>query len=578
MEQEWEALSKRLDLLEEILREALRRLHRLETHLGLEPLPPAKEAAPVPPKRAPSVAAPPSRATDWEIRAGGQWALWAGVVLVLFAASFGLAYGWRYLGPSGRVLLGMGAGSLFLAGGAWARGRTARWFHEGVTAGGLALLYLSLWAAFTRHHLLDFPSAFVGMGLVVVMGVDLAVAYDAPSLILLATLGGFLTPVLLRSEGVEGGQVLAFWAYVTLLNGGILATSAYKRWRGMNWVVFGAAVVLLAGWFLERYQPQMWKPVFAFLGLNFLLFTGMGMVYPLRYRTPTEVQDWLYLAGVAIAYSVAAGAVYPSMRGGEALALGGLYGGLAMLCALRSPGDRGLYLTTLGLSVAFFTLAFPLLLRGGMFPIAWGAEGAALFFVGSRLGKEEVSTWGLGVWGLAVLAAVGAASAEDPTGLPPLWEKHFVRLLFLTAATAWMAFLPLASAGGWSARSKPFLAAAALLLPLLALSREVFHLLRWLQFPSPEAWRYAAHLGISLVWSLYGATLLGVGIASRQSLARQLALGLLGLATLKVFLWDLSFLTLPFRMVSFGVLGLLLIGVAWLYSRYGERLREWAKG
>jgi uncharacterized membrane protein len=77
---------------------------------------------------------------------------------------------------------------------------------------------------------------------------------------------------------------------------------------------------------------------------------------------------------------------------------------------------------------------------------------------------------------------------------------------------------------------------------------------------------------------LYGAAALLVGIAHRLQAARWLALFLFGLATLKVFLWDLSFLTLPYRMLSFGVLGLLLIGVAWLYSRYGERFRDWAIG
>jgi uncharacterized membrane protein len=47
---------------------------------------------------------------------------------------------------------------------------------------------------------------------------------------------------------------------------------------------------------------------------------------------------------------------------------------------------------------------------------------------------------------------------------------------------------------------------------------------------------------------------------------------------LKVFVVDLSFLTLPYRMLSFGVLGLILLGVAWAYSRFGEQLRRWMAG
>ncbi len=75
-------------------------------------------------------------------------------------------------------------------------------------------------------------------------------------------------------------------------------------------------------------------------------------------------------------------------------------------------------------------------------------------------------------------------------------------------------------------------------------------------------------------WTLYAGAGLWSGIVLRQSLARWLSLGLFGLALLKLFLWDLSFLTLPFRMVSFGALGGILVAVAWLYSQYGEHLRD----
>lgn len=116
------------------------------------------------------------------------------------------------------------------------------------------------------------------------------------------------------------------------------------------------------------------------------------------------------------------------------------------------------------------------------------------------------------------------------------------------------------------------------LLALWLLTLETYNLFRWLQFPSPETWQYAGQLGISVTWAVYAAIVLWAGIVYRHRLARWLSLILFGLALLKVFLVDLGFLTLPFRMFSFLVLGLILIGVAWAYSRYGEQLREWATG
>ena len=118
---------------------------------------------------------------------------------------------------------------------------------------------------------------------------------------------------------------------------------------------------------------------------------------------------------------------------------------------------------------------------------------------------------------------------------------------------------------------------AANVLALWVLTQETYRLFEWWQFPNAQAWRYAAHLGVSLAWTLYAAASLVMGMARRIREARWLALVLFGLAVLKVFLWDLGFLTLPFRMLSFGILGLILITVAWLYSRYGKHLLEWAK-
>jgi uncharacterized membrane protein len=51
-------------------------------------------------------------------------------------------------------------------------------------------------------------------------------------------------------------------------------------------------------------------------------------------------------------------------------------------------------------------------------------------------------------------------------------------------------------------------------------------------------------------------------------------LGLVLGCTLKLFLYDLRNLETPFRILSFIVLGLMLLGVSWVYSRFREQLRR----
>jgi len=57
-------------------------------------------------------------------------------------------------------------------------------------------------------------------------------------------------------------------------------------------------------------------------------------------------------------------------------------------------------------------------------------------------------------------------------------------------------------------------------------------------------------------------------VMRRYRPVRLFALVLLGLTVVKVFLADLGFLDTPYRILSFAGLGVALIGISWLYSRY----------
>ena len=244
-----------------------------------EPTPPKLPTPPQPTEPQPS-SEHLKTAFEWEMLLGGKLALWVGAVLVLLAASFGIAYGWQFIGPVGRVLLGVLAGLTFIAVGEFAKGRAAKWFVEGIVALGLALLYLSIWAAAMRYRIVGVPVAFAGMAVVTTVSVAFSVRHDALSLILLATLGGFLTPVILRAETVGAAQTTNFFAYITLLNAGILATSTYKRWQIMNFVTLFATLMLVGGWALLNYTHEIRWQTFAFATVNFLIFRRLRSRLP----------------------------------------------------------------------------------------------------------------------------------------------------------------------------------------------------------------------------------------------------------------------------------------------------------
>jgi uncharacterized membrane protein len=79
--------------------------------------------------------------------------------------------------------------------------------------------------------------------------------------------------------------------------------------------------------------------------------------------------------------------------------------------------------------------------------------------------------------------------------------------------------------------------------------------------------RLARQLSLSLVWAVYGGALLFIGHARQKKTLRLMALALLAATTVKVFFFDLSELDKFYRIVSFIVLGLVLLAVSFLYQQ-----------
>jgi uncharacterized membrane protein len=84
----------------------------------------------------------------------------------------------------------------------------------------------------------------------------------------------------------------------------------------------------------------------------------------------------------------------------------------------------------------------------------------------------------------------------------------------------------------------------------------------------------AQRLSLSVVWMVYGGAMLAIGFWRGNKLLRIMALSLLGLAILKVFFIDLSSLEKLYRIISFIVLGAILLGVSFLYQRLRQQMAE----
>ena len=80
---------------------------------------------------------------------------------------------------------------------------------------------------------------------------------------------------------------------------------------------------------------------------------------------------------------------------------------------------------------------------------------------------------------------------------------------------------------------------------------------------------------LTVAWGIEGACLLSTGFAFRERILRLAGLALLLVCTAKLFAYDLRHLETPYRIASFIVLGALMIGISWIYSRCRSEIEKY---
>ena len=108
------------------------------------------------------------------------------------------------------------------------------------------------------------------------------------------------------------------------------------------------------------------------------------------------------------------------------------------------------------------------------------------------------------------------------------------------------------------------MAAVALALGYLSLEvRTFFHGEVLTRGPLTQAEQYT----YSVVWLAFGVTLLAAGVRLRSQALRLASAAVVTLTVLKVFLVDMQGLTGLYQALSFIGLGVVLLGIGWLYQR-----------
>jgi uncharacterized membrane protein len=452
------------------------------------------------------------------------------------------------------------------------RTRGYQYFSIALKAVGIGTLYLSLWAAFQLYHLIPGSAASIAMMIVTGSGIAMALAQNEEILAALALVGGFATPLLLSTGENHEPQL---FSYVALLDIASAVLAARRPWRRLLALSFIGTLFFYTGWYSEFYDVTQFLPTAAFATVFFLVFA----VAPIIARAPGDDQTdlpafpVLLTLGSAILYFaqiyVMLQEPYPQAAAWVALALAAFYVALSRtLAASRAsaPVRARLPMVHLALAVGFVTIAIPIRLDGHWITIGWAVEAAALLWVGSRMRSDLVA--GLGAAALAL--SVGRLIAVDDVRM----ETQFLNARLAANAVVITILAVFAHYGARrdddNSRNGARLAVVLMnFLAILALSREVSDHFAFERSHATfdASLRMQEGFTYSGLWMLYGAGLMTAGFMKRNADLRWMALILIAVTIVKVFAFDISELDRGYRVVSFIVLGALLLGVSFMYQR-----------
>src|SRR5712664_3892846 len=592
-----------IEALKAQVRALTSRIYKLEQMSGLvsdaQPqkpaaVPPAARFPPPPSVSGPSLSPtfrPPSLSTPAASKAGdanlekkiGQyWLNRIGIVAILVGVSYfiKLAFDNNWIGPGGRIAIGLLAGIALLIWSERFRSRGYKAFSYSLKAVGIGTLYLSLWGAFQVYHLVPSAAAFVAMVIVTASTIALSLSQDAELLAGFALIGGFATPVLLSTG--QNHEVVLF-SYVGLLDVAILAMAAAKPWRRLLWGSFAGTIILYVGWYGEYYSKDQRALTVFFAALFAAIFAAIPLATryerSTRFPGPSITLTLLPLLNAA-AFFLALYEMYERQTvtlTWYALGLAAVYLGISGLFKQRFPNQDTQFLSLLHVAIAmvFITIAIPLKLDAHWITIGWLIESAALLWISVRTQTSFLRYLAVGTLVLGIFRL-----------LLRFDEFHTETLVFNARfATYAVAIAVLGGIVGFgkrhaSEREKPFLDVALVALNVLALialtweASDYFDR-QWMAHSDarPDTVNYYGQLRIardfsySAIWLVYGAALMAIGFWKRSAFVRWQSLVLIAVTIVKVFVYDVSALEKGYRILSFIALGAVLLAISFIYQR-----------
>ncbi len=496
-----------------------------------------------------------------------------GVVALVFGLAFFLKYaidqGW--VSVNLRLMIGVSIGSLLLILFYLWREKYSKYAMV-LAGGGLAVWYLTVFAAVHLYDVMTVDGGFAV--LILVTGIGLLLAYKTNSRVLAAMSwgGAYLVPIILS---VSQESYILLLVYLTMITGSLLLSVFYNQARYLFVLALaGSALNLLTASFSVSTSENFNLHTLLFLLANIFMHTIM-LAFAIRKEDPAKLhaneREYALLFGLTylllgIPLAVLAYSEFRDLAAMIMVALGA-WTFLTYAFIDRLEFIKVNYLVS-GMGAVVLSTAIFWQFDTSLQVVMLYVLGLVGLIVGHVQHRAELRVWGF----IVVLFGIIATLLVNYTSsIPTLLVNEKFGLEFLGLASLLVAhhIFPKENLTEFENNVHDAIQYIIAVLFWLFVS---WDLANYYGLYDQENQR---NLALSLWWIVYAVVLVAVSAATRLKSLRRLGFLLFGLVILKVFLYDLQSLETVYRIISFISLGVILLIVSFVYQKNKEQIKDY---
>ena len=510
-----------------------------------------------------------------EFKFGQKWILFAGIFFVLLSIGTFLKYTIELglITPLLRVLFTYLTGIIFVVLGRFIISKNYRKYGVALMGAGIAILYSATYFGSVHHNIIPENSAYIIMTGISLLTVFLAYFFDIKWILSLAIFGAYGTPMMF---GIRIGYSIMFFIYILIANIGFIYISYLKDWKFSLKLIYISYFLLMIVWAGSNFNFEAFNLSYIFSILNYFVFIAIPIInyFSKKYELKKITSEIIFASLAFFAYNfyLINLSNFTDIVSGINSMIFAIVFGLFSLFLYKKGIFRPYAIPYIGLAIAFLVFGISSFIFQNYLTTTILILSIFMYWYGNETKNHNLEVLSF----MGMLLSLGLFVFID---LDYYFHFKFTRLEFLSLTTneiigrlfheiviiiSMIAVLKINRYIIKDKSSYNFFSIIMFVFSIIILNVEVIGFFKMFSVDS-------LHGALSVSWVIYSYILIYFGLKKDIPMFRYSAFGILGFTSIKVLLYDISNMNIISKMLSFFIMGIVLLITSFLYHKFSEK-------